>query len=276
AKRVIVIVNQYASRLVDGSDPQYDPAHARAHLQSIFGTEGTWVPISRWVKRLMYADRRYPSPYAIPWHPMIDVAAWCSDPIRWRGADRYAPVVGRHGRDSYTKWPSTPEALAHAYGVGQEWDVRFLGGADHAIDMLGYQPVNWSVVPFDEMSALEFLCDLDFYVHFPHEGYIEEFGRGVMEAMALGIPVILPPQFRETFGDVATYTSANAVPEVVCNLWSSRERYLERAQAARGFVLRSCDRAAFGRRLEALINETTSHGGTPEHSAPGPSAAAER
>jgi glycosyltransferase involved in cell wall biosynthesis len=255
-KHLLIVVNQFASRLVDGGDRQYDPLRVRAHLGSIFGTEGVWVPISAWVRRLMQEDRRYPIPYSRPWHPMIDVDSWCTAPIRWRGAERHMPTIGRHGRDTYTKWPSHRDALAHAYGVGQAWDVRFLGGADHAIGMLGGRPDNWSVVPFDEMTAQEFLQDLDFYVHCPHEKYIEEFGRGVMEAMALGIPAVLPPQFEETFGNAATYALASEVPDTISDLWRYRERYVERALAARSFVLEHCSLSTFADRLDALIEET--------------------
>jgi glycosyltransferase involved in cell wall biosynthesis len=256
AKHLLIVVNQFASRLVDGEDRQYDPLRVRAHLRSIFGTEGVWVPISAWVKRLMQEDDRYPTPYSRPWHPLIDVDAWCTAPIRWRGAERHTPTIGRHGRDTYTKWPSRRDALAQAYGVGQGWDVRFLGGADHAIGILGSRPDNWSIVPFDEMTAQEFLQNLDFYVHYPHEKYIEEFGRGVMEAMALGIPAVLPPQFEETFGNAATYALASEVPDAISELWRSPEGYLERAHAARSFVLEHCSLSAFSNRLAALLKET--------------------
>lgn len=252
AKQLGIVVNQFASRLVDGGDQQYDPLRVREHLRQIFGMEGVWIPISNWVKRLMEEDRRYPVPHAKPWNPMIDADAWCTAPIRWRGVERPRPVVGRHGRDAYTKWPSDPDALAHAYGVGQEWDVRFLGGAQHAIDTLGGRPGNWEILPFDEVTAEDFLRDLDFYVHYPHEKYIEEFGRGVMEAMAMGIPAILPPQFKETFGKAALYALPSEVPGVISELWRSRDMYLGRARAGRSFVLENCSLSVFPDRLAAL------------------------
>ena len=251
-EHVLVVINQFANRLVTGEDPQYDPVEARQRLRSLFGMEGIWIPISAWVKRLMAADPRYPTPYERPWNPMIDVDAWCQRPPQWRGAERKRPVVGRHGRDSYTKWPSTKEALAQAYGVGQAWDVRFLGGAAHAIRMLGTQPENWQVVEFDGMAAQEFLDDLDFYIHYPHEQCMEAFGRAVMEAMARGIPVILPPQFKETFADAAIYAQPSEVAEVIAALWVSQTKYMEMASVAREFVLRNCDLKQFGRRL-ALV-----------------------
>jgi glycosyltransferase involved in cell wall biosynthesis len=226
----------------------------RRHLKSVFGMEGVWLPISAWVRRLMEEDHRYPAPWPLPWYPMIDVDTWCTEPVQWRGVSRYAPVVGRHGRDTYTKWPASADALAQAYGAGQDWEVRFLGGAQHATAMLGGRPANWSIIPFDDISVEEFLRDLDFYIHYPHEQYIEEFGRGVMEAMAFGIPVILPRQFKETFGSAATYARPDEVSEVISELWRSREHYLERAHAARSFVLKNCSLSTFPDRLAALLD----------------------
>lgn len=252
-RNVLVIVNQYASRLTNGQDQQYDPEVARRHLRSIFGREGTWIPISNRVKKLLETDRRYPEPHPIPWHPMIDVDTWCDAPLRWRGAERDRPVIGRHGRDAYTKWPANKVALAQAYGVHQDWEVRILGGASHALALLNNHPSNWTIIPFDGTPTKAFLQDLDFYVHYPHEDYIEEFGRAVMEAMAVGIPVILPPVFADTFGDAATYASPEEVPAVVAALWSSRDEYLKRAEAGRAFVRANCDIDSFGKRLDDIL-----------------------
>jgi hypothetical protein len=74
----------------------------------------------------------------------------------------------------------------------------------------------------------------------------------VMDAMAFGIPAILPPIFRQTFGDAATYAEPAEVPKVISEIWVSRDRYFERAEAARKFVLEQCSLVSFPDRLEAL------------------------
>ncbi|MGD1712189.1 tetratricopeptide repeat protein [Dapis sp. BLCC M172] len=250
--KLIVVINQFATRLVDGSDPQYDPHIVRANLKSMFGQEGYWIAISSWVKRLMTEDQRYPNPYPNPWYPMIDVDQWCRQKLRWRGQERKIPVVGRHGRDTYTKWPEKVTALKQAYGVNLPWDVRFLGGATIPINLIGEQPKNWQVIPFDSISVQEFVEDLDFFVHYPHENYIEEFGRVIMEAMAVGIPVILPHQFKETFGDAALYANPEDVNSRVQQLWLNKSKYLERAKIGREFVKQNCDLMGFGDRLNSL------------------------
>lgn len=252
ADNVIVLINQFATRLVDGSDRQYEPEVIRQHLVELFGTPGTWIPISHWVKRLMQEDPTYPEPYADPWHPMVDTDTWCSESIVWRGGGDRRPVLGRHGRDAYTKWPSTLEALKAAYCVDTDVEVKFQGGAKHARGMLGYSPQNWEVQHFDATPVSTFLADLDFFIHFPHELYIEEFGRAPMEGMAVGKVTILPPQFRETFGDAAVYCEPEQVLETVRRFWSDESAYRAQAQKGRDFVLRHCNQQQFPARLEAF------------------------
>ena len=255
AKHVIVVVNQFASRLYDGSDQQYDPLIARANLTALLGDEGIWVPISYLVKTLMRKDSRYPVPHSKPWVPMIDTSVWCSSPLRWRGASGGVPVIGRHGRDAYTKWPTDIQALRDAYGIDRPAIYRFLGGANHALKVLKDVPPNWEILPFDQIDVRTFLADLDFYIHYPHENYIEEFGRAVMEAMAVGIPVILPLSFKKTFQDAAVYVETNGVWSEIERMWKSKDAYLLQAKKGRDFVLNNCSISQLDERIAHVVKE---------------------
>jgi glycosyltransferase involved in cell wall biosynthesis len=251
-QNLIVIINQFAERLYDGSDPQYDPEIVRANLRTLFGMEGSWIAISDLVRGLMLKDKRYPTPHVDVWSPMVEADEWFKVPLRWRGGSGAAPIIGRHGRDAYTKWPSDPDALRAAYAAGKPWPVRFLGGAANALKIIGEAPPNWQIMPFGSVEPQEFLGDLDFYLHYPHERYIEEFGRAVMEAMAMGIPVILPEIFRQTFGDGAAYAEPAAVTDVIQSLWSDKRAYINQAEQGRAFVCEKCDTKTFKRRLDSF------------------------
>ena len=251
--RLLVLVNQMAERLSDGSDVAYDPLVVRDNLRQLFGTEGAWAPISERVRRLMRDDPRYVTPHGDTWTPIIATEEWCGAPLRWRGAKRNArPVIGRHGRDHYAKWPSSADALLGAYCADKPCDVVMMGGARHAINVVGRQPRNWTIHRFGAMDSRAFLSGLDFFVHYPHEDYIEEFGRAPMEAMAVGVPVILPPVFRETFGDSALYAEPAEVWNTIQALWQSEDAYLARARAGRDFVLSHCGYDQLASRLETL------------------------
>jgi glycosyltransferase involved in cell wall biosynthesis len=259
AEQVILIINQFAERLYDGSDPQYDPEVVRANLRTLFGQEGTWIAISQLVRGLMERDKRYPTPSESIWSPMIEAEQWTQRPLRWRGDGLKYPVIGRHGRDAYTKWPSDAKELRAAYLADKPWPVRMLGGASCALNVIGETPSNWEVIPFGSVEADVFLNDLDFYIHYPHEKYIEEFGRAVMEAMAIGVPVILPPVFKQTFGDAALYADASKVAETIERVWRSRTEYLEQAKKGRAFVMEKCDIRKFPARLAELGESSASN-----------------
>jgi glycosyltransferase involved in cell wall biosynthesis len=252
-RQFLILVNQMAARLTDGGDPQYDPRRIHANVQALFDIEPLWVPISALVRRLMREDSRYPTPYESVWNPLLDVEKMCVERVVWRGGERCEPVLGRHARDHYTKWPSGAGALAQAYCADKPCEVRLLGGADYALNVLGRRPANWRVQEFAD-STVEFLRELDFFIHFPHERYIEEFGRAVLEAMGMGIPVILPPVFEETFGDYAHYAQPDQVWPLVQRLWADETAYREAGERGLAFVHDHARYEVLAERLKQLDN----------------------
>jgi hypothetical protein len=229
-------------------------------MRAVFGSQGIWIPISGRVKELMEKDSRYPQPWPHPWHPLLDAGTWMEDPLVWRGLEREMPLIGRHGRDAAAKWPASRMTLRAAYGADAPVRTRLMGGADIAIRRLGGRPPNWEILPFNAMPARDFLRDLDFFIHFPHEDYIEEFGRVVMEAMAAGKPAILPPCFRPTFGDAALYCQAEEVVPLVRRYWREEELYRVQAGKGREFVRKSCDWSCLKVRLEAVAADADQKG----------------
>lgn len=248
---LLVVVNQMAERDLARTDKAYDPARVRAHLVELFGSEGLWVPISERVRALMAGDPRYPAPFEDIWTPLIDTEDWCARARRWRGAERALPVLGRHGRDHPLKWPADPASLRAAYCAGRPCETRFLGGAKQARQRLGSWPSNWKVAAFGG-DVRAFLADLDFFLHYPDAGYIEEFGRAPMEAMAIGVPVILPPEFAPTFGSAALYATPEEVWPLIEALWRDEAGWNARVAAGRAFVRETCGYDAFARRLARL------------------------
>jgi glycosyltransferase involved in cell wall biosynthesis len=142
--------------------------------------------------------------------------------------------IGRHGRDGPEKWLKTPKELRAAYPTSPEFRIEILGGAEVAREILGTLPDNWNVLPFGSVSPKDFLRALDAFVYFPDTNLAEAFGRTIAEAMIAGLPCILPPRFRTTFGDLAFYCAPDQVRNVVARLAeddASRVALLEFVQA---------------------------------------------
>ncbi|HYN46630.1 MAG TPA: glycosyltransferase, partial [Allosphingosinicella sp.] len=82
--------------------------------------------------------------------------------------------------------------------------------------------------------------------------YIEEFGRAPMEAMAMGVPVILPPEFEPTFGPAALYAAPEGVWPLVEQLWRDRAAWEARVAAGRAFVHATCGYEVFAERIARI------------------------
>jgi glycosyltransferase involved in cell wall biosynthesis len=255
-EHLVVVVNQTAFRMRGNVDRAYNPRRIVAVLEETFGTSGTWIPISNAVRRTMEDSADYPRPHEINWPPLLDLEMFEGMSPRWRGRTRRNPIVGRHGRDHYAKWPTEKRSLLDAYCAERGCNVRILGGADHALKVCGTLPSNWTVFDFNALPVRDFLEDLDFFVHFPNENLIEAFGMAVAEAMASGVPAILPPTFEETFGAAAAYAEPSEVWRTISSLWRDQEAYLKLANAGHQFA-RNLAGHCFERQVESLKSRPT-------------------
>ncbi|MFV0244966.1 MAG: FkbM family methyltransferase [Qingshengfaniella sp.] len=253
AERVGILVNQLPMQLRSKAPHYYFPDQVDALCQELFGHAPSWIPISPLSRRVLRDIGGYRLTDA-DWHPPLGYALPATRaPARTDiGAPRRL-VLGRHSRDHWTKWPGTEAEIKAAYCAECDVDVRLMGGVKGPRKILGDIPSNWRSFEFDQIPVSDFLSELDFFLHFVHDDYIEEFGRNIMEAMAQGIPVILPAVFSETFGDAATYCTPAEVEATIRKLWADPDAY--RAQVARGyaFVERTSGQAAVAERLGTLI-----------------------
>ena len=244
----VVLVANAPPTDIDGHR-YYQPAVADRLAREQFGVAPIWAPIGPLVREAIAPE--------VPgdlrerdWVNVIDVDAWHVDRIGWR-SDR--PVIGRHSRPSPQKWPDDPQVVEALYPVDGSVVVKILGGADPAQQLLGYLPDSWQVIPFGGMDPREFLAQLDFFVYYHHPAWLEAFGRNILEALASGLPVILPAHFRSLFGDAAIYAEPAEVPSVVNQLYADRSTYKDVVARADAFVRERFSHDAHHRRLLELI-----------------------
>lgn len=255
AERVAVLVNQSPMQCWSQSSYYYTGPEADTLCEEMFGHRPEWIAISSRVKDVLRIAGGYERVAERIFYPPFhgEVPATLPPLPQGLGSDRTIRL-GRHARDHWTKWPARAGELAAAYCAGAAGiETRLLGGVGTPAKLLGELPANWQVLEFDSLPVKEFVADLDFFLHFVHEDYIEEFGRNVMEAMAAGRVAILPPGFRDIFGDAAVYCEPEAVADTIRRFWADAGRYRMQAERGLRFVQDNCSRAVVQENLASLL-----------------------
>jgi glycosyltransferase involved in cell wall biosynthesis len=183
------------------------------------------------------------------WFEIIDVDAW-KRPSRPHHEGEFR--VGRHGRDSVWKWPTDPDVIRTAYPADEPYVIDILGGADEATKRLGRLPGNWNVRPFDSINPADFLARLDAFVHVAHPDMEEAFGRTILEALAVGVPVITEPRFALPFGDAVIACDPRDVRTHLERLRTDLEFYDAKVQRGHDLVETRFGFSAHHRRVQRL------------------------
>lgn len=249
AEAKVMIVNQAPSD-ASTSRPFYDVPQVAARIEKSFGPGTTWIPIGPLVRQAL--QRLHPE-LPLPewdWTNVLDVDEWSVErpPLVGR-----LPVIGRHSRPSFRKWPADAADLLAAYPDDPNFVVKVLGGAEAVAGVLGRIPESWTVHGYDALPVLQFLAGIDFYVYFHHPGWIEAFGRAPLEALASGAVVIMPPHFRTLFREACLYGQPSDVQPLVTRLTADPSAYSEQAERGRAFVRDHFGLATHEERLARFI-----------------------
>lgn len=257
----VMVVNQAPSDAA-GSAPYYDVAEVERNLETSLGGGFSWVPIGPLVRESLMRARPDLSLLPLDWVNTLDVDEWAVE--RPPLANR-KPVIGRHSRPHFRKWPNEAADILAAYPDSPDFAVTVLGGAEAPQQLLGYLPASWTVYPFNAMSIKRFLAQIDFFVYFHHPGLVEAFGRAPLEAIASGAIAVLPPHFKPLFGDAAVYGSPQDVQRVVREFKEDPRAHDEQVHRGQDFVRRHFGHGVPVQRVAALIGAPS---GTPRAAAP--------
>lgn len=248
---VRIIANQPPQRTWHAdSELLYDIEACDAEARRRYGVEPVWHPIGPTAREGLLAMNANFRLSEKDWVNIINVDEWR---VEREFRRRKRIVIGRHSRDHWVKWPESADDLTAIYPRDSAFEVRVLGGAKVPEAVLGGLPANWRVHSFGELDPKEFLADLDVFVYFTHSQYLEAFGRAIFEAMAVGVPVVVPQQFRKLFEDAALYAEPAEVANLVRRLVEDPAFYRERVRRGREFVEARFGYAQHRARLEPLV-----------------------
>jgi hypothetical protein len=183
--------------------PQYDLGAVRDIIRDLGHADPILLPVGPNVRQGLEADGWGSMTSDRDWHNLIDAAAW---PGAKHTQDTETLVFGRHSRPDPLKWPSAEERPL-VYPTDPPFRFRMLGVDDALRETIQPWSPNWIALPFSHARVGDFLAGLDAYAYFHHPDWIEAFGYNVLEALAVGLPTVLPPSFAPLFNEAALYVT---------------------------------------------------------------------
>ena len=233
----------------------YEPSVVHENITEALGETAVWHPVSPTVRSRLEGTG---VPLAArDWVEVIDPGPWSTERS---GPTGERPIIGRHGRPSFLKWPDDPEDLAAVYPLDGRATVRVLGGTDGLEAVLDEVPRSWEVLEFGSVDPRAFLAGVDFFVYFHHRDLVEAFGRTIIEALSAGCVAVLPPHFRDLFGEACVYAEPGDVRSLVHGMHADPVAFLEQSRRGVDEVARRFSHQAHVDRICDLVGGPSAHG----------------
>lgn len=250
AERVVLVLH-HPTRNALGVE-QYDVAAVCRHIVEAFGGPVHLAPVSGVVRRSL------PNPLppqarllAQDWSNLLVLDEWEPAPPRPLS---WPVTIGRHSRPDLRKWPDTvQEARLALPDDSARFRVRILGAGPYLSEAYGALPGNWEALPYRAEGVADFLRTLDVYAYYHSSEWSEAFGRTILEALAVGLIVILPPHFKPLFETAAVYCEPGDVAELVEAFVDDPDLAARQRSRARAFVEERFDARRYRRRTEQLL-----------------------
>lgn len=242
SRQVAVVAEQLPAE--PGGRVTYLPQDCAEHSEEFFGHRPAWIPASPAVREALAA---------VPGAKLAEHDAVTPfDPSLWQGPRRprrvRRPVVGAWAGTLPGEWPARPEAISSLLPTDGSTDVRLYGDPSLLVNLLGEEavPPAWlSITPGTPRAAggaegagdpgrRSFVRSVDFFLSFPQRGALRP-QRPVLEALAAGCVVIMPPWAEPACGQAAVYAEPAEVPEMIRRFVEDPALWTEQSHRAAAF-----------------------------------------
>lgn len=240
AKEIRIIVNQPPmSDYGPNGVVRYKLKACAENIRYYFGKDAMWHPIGPQARSALLEHHTEELMHINlsnwDWSNIVDIDGW-SRGLRNRHGANEILRIGRHSRDSEHKWPESSQDLLAAYPESEELEVHVLGGARTPTKIIGHLPSNWTVHEFNSIHPKDFLANIDIFIYFTNSHWVEAFGRVIIEAMAVGVPVILPNIYQPLFKEAALYATSQTAVSLARELHANPQKYNEQVHIAQEYV----------------------------------------
>ncbi|MCR9280827.1 MAG: glycosyltransferase [Rhodobacteraceae bacterium] len=206
--------------------------HWSTLISDWYGHSLKLLPVSEIVREDLVMNGLSHAVHQGSWANLIDLADY---PEKQSREPKSPLVIGRHSRPSADKWPSLSVATT-CYPQSTDFAFRMMGVPQSFVDQFEDLPSNWQVLPFSKGPISGFLQGLDIYSYFHSKALIEAFGYCVLEALATGLPCVVPRYMETSFSDACLYAEPDEAPLVYEQLRTDPQLYETTSRKARTFV----------------------------------------
>ncbi|MGO3127391.1 MAG: glycosyltransferase [Luteimonas sp.] len=211
----------------------FSAAACHRNLREAFGKAAVWRAADRRISKALKAALPESVEVLAAYPLVVDVGSWRAPTRRLQGR---RPILGRIADDGASEFPADRTRLLSVYPASGKMPVRFLGGADVLRDVLGSRPIpaSWTLLPARSQDLDVFLSGCDFFVHYTGRGRSDSPERVVVQALASGCVVVMPPESSAPYGDAVIGAPAEKLVETVARLAADPDAFS--AQASRGIA----------------------------------------
>lgn len=232
-ERVLLVATSMVKDL--NGEARYDPKTVERTAKYLFGIDPEWAPKSAvvWEELSTYGlgCERFPEFWS-------ETVQFETSNVPRNSLSGERRTIGRHAKSARETWPSDKRQVALAYPSRSDLCVHVMAEEGLLKGILDV-PKDWVITSPKAEKPMTYLEQIDFWVYFHAEEFLEVEYRPIIEALASGAVVILPHYLERVFGNAALYCTPAEVRELVATMSNDIEAFLAQSRQGQRYAAAS-------------------------------------